>query len=428
MGEHQKRRSFLAALVALLEFGGAGVSIAHPEWKMVGFILIACGFVPLAFWVADVLREHARRKMLIPTVMVIAGAILMAGGSFWIWRKYADTPAPAQVTVHAPAPRPSGFARLAISRIDLVNQADGGVSFLVNFQNKGSLAAVAPAFRLRATKVDKKLSDAEVDRALAELREEAVDLTSSERRASDVEVGDEGDIGAGPTVPGKDWPEVADGKKLIYLFVVFLYRDEGLTDDTSRVRSFATIYSAPLQTHDIIVNRDTKWVLGQDAAMPVVASGPNPASTAPGARPERVEPQASPKPVVRDGAASGEMRARFTSTQTVSTFPSETGENRTLNLDNVATLRLGVPYSANDVTMVLDPVVVRLDGEHDPGIQVEALGYRAGRRLLFDQGENKRQFIDAGGRVFVVTLTEIDPRPVAGEARPFKFTFSISER
>ena len=82
-----ERTSFRVAVVAMLEFVGAGMAIAYPEARIIGFILIVAGLVPMVVWVTGVFVDHRKRRMLAPLLMIIAGVCLLVGGNIWYLRK-----------------------------------------------------------------------------------------------------------------------------------------------------------------------------------------------------------------------------------------------------------------------------------------------------------------------------------------------------
>ena len=116
----------------------------------------------------------------------------------------------------------------------------------------------------------------------------------------------------------------------------------------------------------------------------------------------------------------------FSATEIVSNLPPSLGGDPTLKLGNVATMRLSGSYSDTSVTMQADVTPIHLPNRRSNDGQVEgAAVYVMGKEWTFDTAENKRHIIDVGGSVFAVTLLDVDPRPVAGVARPVKYTFGV---
>lgn len=208
------------------------------------------GYVPYGWFTAELLSGYAHIIAAPPIV-----ALLMWG--FWPSRK----PRP-QPSVRTPAAHPSGRAHLTVSRIDIARYPDKN-SFLIHFQNKGVLTALSPSFSTRATRFPGRITESEVRRHLANLQDETYQREVHEERHADVDAWDEGDIGEGPEVPLAGWAPVIAGEAVLYLFIVFVYRDATIPDDTYNVLHHCRLYQAPLHMDEVVVNRTFRWVLGQ---------------------------------------------------------------------------------------------------------------------------------------------------------------------
>lgn len=121
---------------------------------------------------------------------------------------------------------------------------------------------------------------------------------------------------------------------------------------------------------------------------------------------------------------------KFSATQEVNNLPPPLGGNQVLSLAGVATLRLHVPYSEVEVTMRLDAVPQMLGVQASEGIEVTGAQIVRGKAnsLRFDTQEHKRHILDVAGSVFVVTLLEVDPRPMEGIGKAMRYKFSVVER
>lgn len=125
------------------------------------------------------------------------------------------------------------------------------------------------------------------------------------------------------------------------------------------------------------------------------------------------------------------IRSLFSQTQSIKVLPSSLGGNSTLNLDNIATLILHVPYSMDSVTLLLDVVPVVFPDRYSNLITIEDAQYynqSNGKQYVFDTGKNKRHEIDIGGRIFIVTLLKIIKLNVAKVSNAIEYQFGISEK
>jgi hypothetical protein len=125
------------------------------------------------------------------------------------------------------------------------------------------------------------------------------------------------------------------------------------------------------------------------------------------------------------------IRNYFSQTQSIRVLPPSLGGIDYLNLDNVARLKLYVPYSANSVTLLLDIVPTSPIVRTSPNVVVEGAqiyNQSLGVQYVFDTGDNKRHEIAVGGRTFVVTLLQINRLGIPNVGNPLEYVFGISER
>ena len=126
------------------------------------------------------------------------------------------------------------------------------------------------------------------------------------------------------------------------------------------------------------------------------------------------------------------MRAAFSATESIKLWAPSLGGNETLDLDNVAILRVVGPAASNQITLALDTVPVRLKDMEIPGkIKIESPQFQIrdpSKEYPFDGDKNKRHEIEIGGRTFIVVLKDIFPRTIEGVADPTEYVFGISER
>jgi|ERR1700761_1523606 len=130
-----------------------------------------------------------------------------------------------------------------------------------------------------------------------------------------------------------------------------------------------------------------------------------------------------------DGKRITTVRTAFSATESIKLWPPFLGGTDTLNLDNVAILRVVVPLN-DQITLILNSTAIRMrdinkDGFQAQGIQLMA---RDGPEFLFDRTKSRRHEISVEGRTFVVILQDIFPRTIEGVANPIEYVFGISEK
>jgi hypothetical protein len=120
----------------------------------------------------------------------------------------------------------------------------------------------------------------------------------------------------------------------------------------------------------------------------------------------------------------------FSDTQRIVALPPELGGNEVLHLDNIATLRLFAPYSLSSVTLLLDATPIKFPDREKNGWKFQGgqIFPSDPEKLYFDNENNKRKEISAGGRTFIVTLQETEKLNIPGVENPIQWTFGISEK
>lgn len=125
------------------------------------------------------------------------------------------------------------------------------------------------------------------------------------------------------------------------------------------------------------------------------------------------------------------LRNFFSQTQSIKVLPPSLGGNDSLSLDNVAILRLHVPYSLTSVTLLLDVVPTSLPDQHNAALIVEGAQYYnqlSGKEYVFNTTNNKRYEIAVAGRVFIVTLLKVVKLNVENVPQALEYQFGISEK
>jgi hypothetical protein len=124
-----------------------------------------------------------------------------------------------------------------------------------------------------------------------------------------------------------------------------------------------------------------------------------------------------------------------------------------LNLDNLATLRLGPPIHAGKITLVLDAVLLGEPKGRTPPVEAvpptieelpdgnlradvseriyfedsaSAFLFTREQEVVFDLDENRRREIFVDGRTFIVTLKAIRPLRGRGD-NAAEYEFGVSE-
>jgi hypothetical protein len=134
------------------------------------------------------------------------------------------------------------------------------------------------------------------------------------------------------------------------------------------------------------------------------------------------------------GITAGEVNittTKFSQSQSIKVLPPSLGGNDLLNLDNVAKLKLHVPFSMDSVTTLLDVVVTNLPDQHTDNFSVEGTQYynqTSGTQYIFDTTDNKRHEIAVGGRLFTVTLYSINKLNIPNVPVAIEYQFGISEK
>jgi len=131
------------------------------------------------------------------------------------------------------------------------------------------------------------------------------------------------------------------------------------------------------------------------------------------------------------GAATISRNA-FSQRQSIKMLPSSMGGNNTLNLDNVATLRVGLSLTnrSDIITLFVDTPAISFPAKRTPAMSIEGaeLSTHLGKEYGFDMGKNQRQEIVVAGRTFIVTLLEIKQLDTPGVAAPIEYVFGITDK
>jgi len=105
------------------------------------------------------------------------------------------------------------------------------------------------------------------------------------------------------------------------------------------------------------------------------------------------------------------------------------GYNQTLNLDNVATLRLAAPFNRESVTLLwttLPSITIDEPPQFPPIITRGEVIARGSQYITFDV-EHPVQLIRVDGRIFGVSLEDIHDKKTPDRIFWFEYDFAISE-
>lgn len=121
--------------------------------------------------------------------------------------------------------------------------------------------------------------------------------------------------------------------------------------------------------------------------------------------------------------------SKFAAECEMTTAPTSLGGRSVIDLDGIATLRLMPPYSRTSVTVALDMVPIKHPNRIEPDAQITDVHLYIGqsKRFFFDTDHNKRHTMEAGGKIFIVTLREIELLQIEGVANPLRFRFAVKE-
>ena len=124
------------------------------------------------------------------------------------------------------------------------------------------------------------------------------------------------------------------------------------------------------------------------------------------------------------------IRIAYSSEQMIST-DSVDEVKRTLNLDNIATLRLAAPFNSESVTLlwITRPSVTVDQPSQHPPIKTFQATITTGpqRHIPFDR-EHPSQLISVGIRIFRVSLVHIRDKTIPNvTVASFEYRFDISE-
>ncbi|MBU4142797.1 hypothetical protein KJ590_02230 [Patescibacteria group bacterium] len=124
------------------------------------------------------------------------------------------------------------------------------------------------------------------------------------------------------------------------------------------------------------------------------------------------------------------QRAFFSDTQSIKNLPPSLGGNDILNLDNLATLKLHVPYNENSLTLLLNVIPTEMPTVKNESFTAEGIkiyNQNSGQSYFFNTIQNKSHKIQIENRFFVVSLKEIKKLDIKNVSNPLEFIFGISE-
>lgn len=123
-------------------------------------------------------------------------------------------------------------------------------------------------------------------------------------------------------------------------------------------------------------------------------------------------------------------RQAYSAEVTINSLPPPLGGKNTINVDNVFTLRLSVPYSVNEVTFTINATGVQLPDKNTPQMQVSGAFVTTGpvRTILFNRTDKRTHVLREGGRAFSVNLTNVRILDTPNVANPLEWQFGIFEQ
>lgn len=121
---------------------------------------------------------------------------------------------------------------------------------------------------------------------------------------------------------------------------------------------------------------------------------------------------------------------QFSDGQKIIVAPPSLGGIDRLNLDNIATLKLDVPYGSDSITLRLDVVTKELSVKTSPEIlieQAELFYHGNSGSYFFDIKSSFKHTIEIEGKKFVVKLLSIKNINIPDVPNAKEYSFSIRE-
>ncbi len=130
------------------------------------------------------------------------------------------------------------------------------------------------------------------------------------------------------------------------------------------------------------------------------------------------------------GKEKRSFSSRFSSTQYIKLLPPSLGGTDYLNLDNVATLQLHIPYDINKITLLLNRIpVIELPPRSQGGFKIEGFKIVSHKNteIYTFSTSNSTQKIKIGSRIFIITLKCISKIEVKDVPNAIQYEFGITE-
>ena len=123
-------------------------------------------------------------------------------------------------------------------------------------------------------------------------------------------------------------------------------------------------------------------------------------------------------------------RQAYSAEAAINSLPPLLNGRNTINVDNVISLRLSVPYSANEVTLTVNAAGVHLPDKNTAQMQVSGTYVTTGsvQRITLNRTDKKTQIIKESGRTFSIRLVDSRVLNTPGVANPLEWNFAISEQ
>ena len=127
---------------------------------------------------------------------------------------------------------------------------------------------------------------------------------------------------------------------------------------------------------------------------------------------------------------NNKFSSRFSSEQNIKILPPSLGGIDYLNLDNIATLQLHVPYNMNEINLMLNlKPIVELASQSNEDFQIEGVKFisHEGSKIYKFSTSDNMQKIKIGERVFIVNLRKISKMNVKDVSVAMQYEFGINE-
>lgn len=124
------------------------------------------------------------------------------------------------------------------------------------------------------------------------------------------------------------------------------------------------------------------------------------------------------------------QRPRFSEIKYIKTLPPSLGGIDRFVVDNLATLKLHVPYDEQNITLLLNVVPLEYPTQQNKNIKIEGAQtttYNDDQILKFNKTNHRVNKITIENRTFVISLNKITILQIPNISKVLQYEFGISE-